>query len=56
MTQAFTGFFNRAAAFSDALYAGNSADPHLNYTLKPLPSEGIKNLSVSFRIDGQTLT
>jgi type VI secretion system protein ImpL len=55
VTQAFTGFFNRAAAFSDALYAGNSAEPHLNYTLKPLPSEGIKNLSVSFRIDGQTL-
>jgi len=55
VTQAFTGFFNRAAAFSDALYAGNSADPHLSYTLKPLPSEGIKNLNISLRIDGQTL-
>jgi type VI secretion system protein ImpL len=55
ITSAFTGFFNRAAAFSEAVYAGNSADPHLNYTLKPLPSEGIKNLSVVFRIDGQTL-
>lgn len=55
ITAAFTGFFNRAAAFSDALYAGNSADPHLTYTLKPLPSEGIKNLNIALRIDGQTL-
>lgn len=55
ITPAFTGFFNRAAAFSDGLYAGNSPDPHLNYTLKPLPSEGIKNLNIALRIDGQTL-
>ena len=55
ITPAFVGFFNRAAAFSDGLYAGNSADPHLNYTLKPLPSEGIKNLNIALRIDGQTL-
>ena len=55
VTPAFTSFFNRAAAFSDALYAGNSADPHLSYTLKPLPSEGIKNLNIALRIDGQTL-
>jgi type VI secretion system protein ImpL len=55
VTPAFVGFFNRAAAFSDGLYAGNSADPHLNYTLKPLPSEGIKNLNIALRIDGQTL-
>ena len=55
VTPAFVGFFNRAAAFSDGLYAGNSADPHLTYTLKPLPTEGFKNLSIAFRIDGQTL-
>ncbi|MBZ5595569.1 MAG: hypothetical protein LAP39_25295 [Acidobacteriia bacterium] len=55
ITPTFTGFFNRAAAFSDGLYAGNSADPHLTYTLKPLPSEGIKNLNIALRIDGQTL-
>jgi len=55
ITPAFTSFFNRAAAFSDGIYAGNSADPHLNYTLKPLPSEGIKNLNLALRIDGQTL-
>ncbi|HKX00304.1 MAG TPA: ImcF-related family protein [Bryobacteraceae bacterium] len=55
LTPGFVGFFNRVAAFADALYAGGSADPHLNYTLKPLPSEGIQNLSLMFRIDGQTL-
>src|SRR5579864_3823532 len=55
LTPAFVSFFNRVAAFSDAVYAGGSADPHLNYTLKPLPTEGIHNLSLTFRIDGQTL-
>lgn len=54
LNPAFVGFFNRAAAFSDALYAGGSADPHFNYTLKPLASEGIHSLTL--RIDGQTLT
>ena len=56
LTPAFVGFFNRAAGFSDALYGGGSADPHLAYTLKPLPTEGISNLNQVFRIDGQTLT
>jgi type VI secretion system protein ImpL len=55
ITPGFIGFFNRATTFSDGLYAGNSADPHLTYTLKPLPSEGIKNLNIALRIDGQTL-
>jgi type VI secretion system protein ImpL len=54
LTGPFVSFFNRAAGFSDALYAGGSADPHFNYTLKPLPSDGIQNLTLS--IDGQTLT
>jgi type VI secretion system protein ImpL len=55
LTPAFVGFFNRTATFADALYGGNSPDPHLNYTLKPLPSEGIHNLNIALRIDGQTL-
>ncbi len=54
LTPQFVNFFNRAAAFSDELYAGGSPDPHLSYTLKPLPSEGIQNLTL--HIDGQTLT
>ncbi len=43
-----------AAALSDALHAGGSQDPHVAYTLRGVPSEGIQ--SVSLRIDGQTLT
>jgi type VI secretion system protein ImpL len=50
----FVGFFNRAAALSEAFYRGGSDVPHLNYTLKPVPSEGIQD--VTLRIDGQALS
>jgi len=50
----FVGWFNRWAALADALYGGGSQDPHLVYTLKPVPSEGIEGLTL--RLDGQTLT
>ncbi|WP_321476564.1 ImcF-related family protein [uncultured Paludibaculum sp.] len=54
MTPAFLRFFNRAAAFSDALYrGGGSQDPQLSYTLKSLPAEGIQSLSLT--LDGQSL-
>lgn len=49
----FVSFFNRMAAFSNVLYAGTT-DPHFTYSLKPLPSEGIK--SVTLNIDGQSLS
>ncbi|HML16319.1 MAG TPA: ImcF-related family protein [Bryobacteraceae bacterium] len=48
----FVNFFNRMAAFSNALYAGTT-DPHFTYSLKPVQSEGIK--SVTLNIDGQSL-
>lgn len=54
LNQAFVNFFNAAATFSDAVYAGGAQDPHLTYTLKPQPSDGIQ--TVSLRIDGQTLS
>jgi type VI secretion system protein ImpL len=50
----FVAFFNRWAALADALYGGGSADPHLTYSLKPVPSEGIQGLTL--RLDGQVLT
>jgi type VI secretion system protein ImpL len=53
LNPAFVNFFNSAVAFSDAVYAGGVQDPHITYTLKPAPSEGIQNVSV--RMDGQTL-
>ncbi|HWB83596.1 MAG TPA: ImcF-related family protein [Bryobacteraceae bacterium] len=54
LNPAFVSFFNTAAAFSEALYAGGAQDPHLSYTLKPVPSDGIQNVTV--HLDGQTLT
>ena len=54
LTPAFVGFFNNAASFTDAAYAGGSQDPHINYTLKPVASEGIQ--TVGLRLDGQALT
>ena len=51
---AFVSFFTQAAAFGEMLYAGNSPDPHIAYTLKPVPTEGIQNLGL--RLDGQSLS
>ena len=56
LTPRFVNFFNQAAALSDALYTGNTPDPHFSYSLKPLPSEGIPNIGVTLMLDGQTLT
>jgi type VI secretion system protein ImpL len=49
----FVNFFNQAAAFSEAIYAGGTPDPHITYSLKPVPTEGVKGISL--QIDGQTL-
>jgi type VI secretion system protein ImpL len=54
LNPAFVAFFTQAAAVSESLYAGAAQDPHLGYTLKPVPSEGIQ--TVGLRLDGQTLT
>jgi type VI secretion system protein ImpL len=51
---AFLNFFNSAAAFSDAIYAGGAQDPHFTYMLKPEPSENIQ--TVNLQIDGQGLS
>ena len=47
-------FFNSAAGFSDTIYAGNTQDPHISYSLKPVASEGFQ--SVGLQLDGQTFT
>ena len=54
VTPAFLAFFNRAAAFSDAAYAGGATDPHLTFTVKPVKAEGTDG--ATFTVDGQTLT
>jgi type VI secretion system protein ImpL len=53
LTPEFVAFFNQAAAFSDALYAGNTPDPHFTYKLTWLPSDGVQG--VGLQIDGQSM-
>jgi type VI secretion system protein ImpL len=53
LTPSFVAFFNRAAAFSDAIYAG-TPDPHFTYSIKPVKAEGTDSTILS--IDGQTLS
>ncbi|MCU0245364.1 MAG: hypothetical protein MUC42_02250, partial [Bryobacter sp.] len=53
ITPQFLRFFNRAAAFSDALYHGQPQEPQLAYTLRALPAEGVQRLTL--RLDGQEL-
>src|SRR5260370_8852700 len=50
---AFLSFFNSAAGFAETIYADGWQDPHLSYSLKPEPSEGVQMLTL--RVDGQTL-
>ena len=51
INSAFIGFLNRAAAFSDAAYAGG-AEPHLSYSVKLMPSQDIDNFKI--QVDGQS--
>jgi type VI secretion system protein ImpL len=54
LTPGFVNFFNNSAAFSELIYAGGTQDPHIAYTLKPLPSEGV--LGLGLKLDGQVLS
>ncbi len=53
VTPDFLRFFNRAAAFSDALYGAARAEPRLDFTLKAMPSDGVRGLTIL--LDGQSL-
>ncbi len=53
LTPAFIRFFNRAAALSAALYPNGAREPHLSYSLRALPSEGLQSLTLD--IDGVIL-
>jgi type VI protein secretion system component VasK len=52
INSAFIGFLSRAAAFSDAAYAGGAAEPRLSYAVKLLPSQDIDAFKV--QVDGQS--
>ena len=53
VTEGFLRFFNRAQAFSDALYRNGGKSPRLTYTMKALPAPGLR--SITLALDGQTL-
>jgi type VI secretion system protein ImpL len=53
LSTTFVTFFNRMAAFSDALYPDGSPTPGLSFTLTPRIPEGAT--SVTITIDGQTV-
>jgi type VI secretion system protein ImpL len=50
----FVEFFNRAAAFSEALYPEGAQEPRLTFSLKPVPTEGIQGTALN--VNGQNLT
>jgi type VI secretion system protein ImpL len=54
ITDGFLRFFNRASAFSQALYHGGSRDARLTYAMKALAAEGLRGVSLT--LDGQTLS
>ncbi|HEV3197764.1 MAG TPA: ImcF-related family protein [Bryobacteraceae bacterium] len=51
ISPAFLGWLNRAAAFTDAAFKEGSADPKLNYSVKPVPSADLD--FVKWTVDGQ---
>ena len=53
ITDAFLRFFNRANAFSNALYKSGAKDPTIPYSMRALPAEGLKSVTLS--LDGQVL-
>jgi len=53
VTPAFVNFFSRAAAVSDVLYKGSSQQPQLSFTLRPVATEDVQN--VTLVISGETL-
>jgi type VI secretion system protein ImpL len=52
VTGNFLGFFNRAAAFSDAAYQGGAQQPRIVYSLRSDLTGG--NQSIALSLDGQT--
>jgi type VI secretion system protein ImpL len=53
ITEPFLRFFNRATSFGNALYKAGAKDPSLSYSMRALPAEGVK--SVTLTLDGQVL-
>jgi type VI secretion system protein ImpL len=52
VSPAFLGFLNRAAKFTEAVYANNSPDPHVTFSVKAMPTADTD--AIKLTIDGQT--
>jgi type VI secretion system protein ImpL len=53
LSPSFVSFFNRAAAFSDALFKEGSPEPRFAFILKPLLSEATSTVTIV--VDGQVV-
>ncbi len=53
LNPAFVNFFNRAAAFTEAVYPGGSPEAKLTYKLTGYPAEGIRRMNLT--VEGQAL-
>jgi type VI secretion system protein ImpL len=51
LSPAFVDFFNRAATFSDLLFAGGTPDPRYSITVKPQLSEGTSAVAIQLEGD-----
>ncbi len=55
LTPNFVTFFNKAAAFSEFLYAGGVQNPHFPYTVKVAQLDRMPGATLDLQIDGQEL-
>ncbi|MCC7237334.1 MAG: hypothetical protein IT163_18655 [Bryobacterales bacterium] len=53
VTPRFLQYLNNIMAFREAFYKGEARDPKLAYSMKALPAEGLKGVTLT--LDGQTL-
>ena len=49
----FLQYLNNIMAFREAFYKGDAREPRLSYSMKALPSEGLRGVTLT--LDGQTL-
>ncbi len=53
MNAGFVTFLNRAAAFSAVMFKDDSPEPHLTFTVQPVPSDPFSSVSIS--LDGEVV-
>lgn len=53
LAPSFVSLMNRAALFADVMFKDNSAEPHLSFTVQPMPDNQFS--SVTLTIDGEII-